>query len=396
MDGSSSVTATTRPAVGRDWKSEIEIDPGIIFLNHASFGPVTRRGRLAAESLIARRGRLAPGIDVDDETFAMLASAKDRFARLIAAKPDRVGFAPNTSYGLNAVLWGLGLRKGERILLPEIEFPALVYAVKNIAQRLQLEIEPLPCPEGFLELETLQKALTRPAAVLAISYVQYFNGYRYDLETISNLCHSKGCFVLLDAIQGVGAVPLDVQSSGIDALACGAQKWLFGQTGSGFFYISPEPIRRTEPLEAGWLSVDWGYRFQNLRDWNKPGFEDGRRWEVGTYPFFSIRFAETGLAMLEECGKHQVWAIIQSLRDQLVDQLRDTNYRVSFQSSPEHRSGILPVTGPRIEELHKHLRTHGIHTSFREGSIRVSPHFHNTSQEIAQFVERIRQFEGTG
>ncbi len=388
------VTAKIQPATHRDWKCEFEIDPDNVFLNHASFGPVTRRGRMAAESLIKRWGHLTPGLDVDDETFAMLASAKARFARLIGAKDDRIGFAPNTSYGLNAVLWGLGLTKGERILLPQIEFPALVYAVKNIAKKLDLKIEPLPCPKGFLEIETLEKALSQTSAVLAISYVQYFNGYRYDLKTITDLCHAKGCFVLVDAIQGVGSVPLEAEQIGIDALACGAQKWLFGQTGAGFFYISSRPIRAVEPLESGWLSVDWGYRFEDLKEWNKPGFEDGRRWETGTYPFFSIRFAETGLAVLEECGKQQVWAIIQSLLDQLISDLEGTQYRVAFERGPDHRSGILALTGPRIRELYEHLKAHKIHTSFREGTIRVSPHFHNTVEEIARLVERIRQFEG--
>jgi selenocysteine lyase/cysteine desulfurase len=340
-----------------------------------------------------RWGRLTPGPDVDDETFALLASAKQRFARLIGARPERVAFAPNTSYGLNAALWGLRLRKGERILLPEVEFPALVYVVKRIAQHLELDIEPLPCPNGYLEIETLQNALAQKAAVLALSWVQYFNGYRYDLEEISSLCHGRGCFVLVDAIQGVGAVPLDVERTKIDALACGAQKWLFGQTGSGFFYIADDTVREVEPLEAGWLSVDWGYRFNDLRDWNKPVFEDGRRWEVGTYPFFSIRFAESGLAMLEERGKSAVWDDIQRLLSRVAHGLEGSGYGPALAAGEQHQSGIMPLRGPRAPQLHQQLSARNIHIALREGTIRVSPHFYNTDDDMDSLIEAIREFE---
>ena len=385
----------TSQAARHNWKAEFEIAPGTVFLNHASFGPVTKRGRLAAESLMERWGRLTPGPDVDDETFALLSSAKHRFARLIGAKPERVAFAPNTSYGLNAVLWGLQLRKGERILLPEIEFPALVYVVKRIAQQLELSIEPLSCPNGYLEIETLEKALANKAAVLALSWVQYFNGYRYNLEEISSLCHAHGCFVLADAIQGVGAVPLEVERSKVDALACGAQKWLFGQTGAGFFYIAPDAVREAEPLEAGWLSVDWGYRFHDLKDWDRPVFEDGRRWEIGTYPFFSIRFAESGLAMLEECGKHVVWDNIQEQLRRVTEGLGGSRYEPALVTGEGHQSGILPLKGPRTPELHQHLCRCNIHTSLREGTIRISPHFYNTDDDIDRLIEAIRQFEAS-
>jgi selenocysteine lyase/cysteine desulfurase len=386
----------TSSAIRRDWKTEFEISPGTVFLNHASFGPVTRRGRLAAESLMERWGRLTPGPDVDDETFAMLASSKGRFARLIGASAAQVAFAPNTSYGLNAVLWGLNLRKGERILMPEVEFPALVYAVKNIAQRLDLTIEPLPCPRGYLELDILEKALARRSAVLALSWVQYFNGYRYDLEEIASLCHASSCFVLVDAIQGVGAVPLDVEQARIDALACGAQKWLLGQTGSGFFYIARSPVREVQPLEAGWLGVDWGYRFHDLKDWNKPAFEDGRRWEIGTYPFFSIRFAEAGLAILEECGREAAWEYIQGSLSHLLEDLQGSGYQPALLPDARHRSGILSLKGPRTREMHEHLHLCNVHTSFREGTIRVSPHLYNTEDDIAALVEAMRRFEAGG
>ncbi len=379
----------------KNWKNKFAFEDGVVFLNHASFGPVTNTGRKAIDELMRRWGALSPGASVDGESFDMLDQSRRRFARLINAPKKQVAFAPNTSYGLNAVLWGLNLRRNERVLVPECEFPAVVYAVQRIAKLRNLKIEVLPCPDGYVTTETIEKALKRKAAVLVISWVQFFNGYRYDLKALSALCHDHDCFLLVDAIQGVGAVPLDVRRTGIDALACGAQKWLFGQTGSGFFYIASNPIRPVEPPYGSWLGVDWGYRFHDLQHWDRPAFTDGRRWEVGTYPFFALRFAHAGLEMLEECGRTQVWANIQAVISRLTDGLDGSAYQpILF--AKNNRSGIVTIRGPRTEQLFGALKKRRILPALREGSIRISPHFHTTDDDIDTLLEATLSFERRG
>jgi len=376
-----------------DGKSEFDIETGVVFLNHASFGPVTRRGRTEVASLMDRWGHLQGGPDVDEETFRLLDESRRMFGEMIGADLKQVAFAPNTSYGLNAVLWGIDLRKGEKILTTEVEFPAVVYAVQHIARCKGLKIEVLPCPKGYLEMDTLERALSDQTAVLAISWVQYFNGYRYDLEQLTDLCHRHNCLVLLDAIQGVGAIAMDAQASGVDALACGAQKWLLGQTGSGFLYVSPNPVRAVEPPYQGWLSVDWDYRFEELQDADRSLYPDGRRWEIGTYPFFAVRLSHAGLCVLTEAGQPRIWNSIQTVLDRIEAGLGESRYQFTRFPDEKNRSGIGLIGGPRCQSLHQHLKERQIHTSFREGNIRVSPHFHNTADEADSLTAAVREFE---
>lgn len=376
-----------------DGKSEFFLDPGVVFFNHASFGPVTRRGRTAVESLMDRWGYVNGGHDVDEESFRLLAESRKMFGKMIGASPKQVAFVPNTSFGLNAVLWGMDLRRNERILTTDVEFPAAVYAAQHIALCKGLKIEALPCPDGYLDLDTLEKALHKKAAVLAISWVQYFNGYRYDLKKLVDLCHRYGCLVLLDAIQGVGVVPINVRQAGVDALACGAQKWLFGQTGSGFLYISDNPVRPIEPPYRGWLSVDWGYRFEKLQKDDRRLYHDGRRWETGTYPFFALRLSHAGLSILTEAGKTHIWDNTQSVLDHVETGLAGSRYDLMRFPQSENRSGIGMLHGPRCRDLHTHLKSRKIHASFREGRIRISPHFHNTLDEADRVIEAVREFE---
>ncbi|HUU44232.1 MAG TPA: aminotransferase class V-fold PLP-dependent enzyme, partial [Acidobacteriota bacterium] len=298
-----------------------------------------------------------------------------------------------TSYGLNMVLWGLGLRRGERILIPEVEFPAVVYAVRHLADVCGLRMESLPCPDGWLDEGTLKRALRRKAAVLAISWVQYFNGYRYDLKALADICHAHGCFLLVDAIQGAGAVPMRMRTWGVDAVASGTQKWLLGEAGAGFFAVAESPIRTVRPPFTGWLSRDWRYRFTDLQRWDRPEYTDGRRWEIGSYPQHAVRLAHAGLSLLNECGIGEVFRRIQHLAARLTDGLDGCRHRVVHFPARANRSGIIIIRGPETEALFAHLRQRGFHLAFREGNIRVAPHFYNTVDEIDALIGEVEIFE---
>jgi selenocysteine lyase/cysteine desulfurase len=198
---------------------------------------------------------------------------------------------------------------------------------------------------------------------------------------------------LLDAIQGVGAVPLSVRESGVDAVACGAQKWLLGQTGSGFMYIAPDPVRPVNPPNRGWLSADWNYDFGDLQHADRPIYTDGRQWETGTYPFFAVRLSHAGLSILTEAGDAYRWATIAALLNRLDAGLSDSQHTMHRFAKPENASGIALIRGPQSKALFQHLKHQQIHTSFREGNIRVAPHFYNTEDDIDCTIAAIREFE---
>lgn len=386
---------TLEDRIVNPWRDEFEIPEDVAFFNHAAFGPVTRRGRRSVETLMDRWGRFADGPDVDEETYRLLSEARDLFAQIIGARHDRVAFAPNTSFGINAVLWGLPLRSGERILVADSEFPAAVYVVQNVAARRGLKIGTMPTTGGYVAMEDFEAALRGGAAVLVLSWVQFFNGYRYDLQEVTDLCHRHGCFVLIDATQGAGAIPLDVASSGIDALACGGQKWLFGQPGSGFFYIAPEPVRPVTPPFAGWLGVDWGYEFYDLRRWDRPPYPDGRQWEVGTYPYFATRFVREGLGLIHDCGIQAVWRTICGVHERVVGGLSRSRFVPLVFPAACNRSGILVLQGGDTRELHRHLTKRKVFTALREGNIRLSPHFHTADADADHLLYTIEEFERT-
>ena len=156
--------------------------------------------------------------------------------------------------------------------------------------------------KGFADLDSIERGLTKNTRILALSWVQYFNGYRVNLKATSELCHQKGIMFVVDGIQGVGAMDLDLHHLGIDFLAAGGAKWLFSPHGSGFFFVSKRIAPKMKPCFAGWLGVDWAEHWESLRDFRRRPFKDARRFEPGTHPYQDIYGFREALRMLQEVG----------------------------------------------------------------------------------------------
>ena len=101
---------------------------------------------------------------------------------------------------------------------------------------------------------------------VTVSWVQFATGYRVDLARLGALCRAHGKFFVVDAIQGVGACPLDVHACHVDVLACGAQKWLLSPWGTGFLYVRRALVERLAPTSVGWMAVRGADDFKRLVD----------------------------------------------------------------------------------------------------------------------------------
>ncbi len=361
-----------------------------VFFDHANVGPPPAKALRLLQNLGERYQRIDQTIDAD--CFKLLGKLRAAFGRLIHAPEQTISYLPNTSHAINQVLLGLNLQQGERIVVPEVEFPALTYPIMHLRREQGVVVDFVPCENGFLDLDGFERRLkSHKTALVATSWVQYHNGYRYDPVHLTDICHRHGAFLLVDATQGVGPIPLDVVSAGVDALACGGAKWLFCGPGSGFLYVSKSPVRAVNPASIGWLSVDWGYSFGDLQRFDRPLYADGRRFEWGTYPYYQLQLVRAGLEVIEAAGPERTFRHVTTLLDQLGDWLTDHGFTVTSPCEEPHRSAILTFTGRKIADLHQTLNDQRFYVSLREGSIRVSPHCYNTKTEMHRFIAAIEK-----
>jgi selenocysteine lyase/cysteine desulfurase len=365
----------------QQYRSEFPVTDRLVYLNHAAVAPLCRR---AAEAMkwLADDG-LHYGSAHYDQWLATYEGVRTATSGLIGAQPAEIAIVKNTSEGIAIVATGLQWRSGDKIVAFEDEFPANFYPWKRLEQH-GIQVEWLRAGDP---LDRIDEAAAG-ARLLAVSFVGYLNGYRANLEAIGEICRRRGCFFLVDAIQGLGAFPLDVERAKIDALSADGHKWLLGPEGCGVLYVRRDRQDEIEPVELGWTNVagyaDYASRDMTLRN-------DAGRYECGTLNTVGCFGLRAALEFVLEVGVERIAPAVQSLGDAVARGARDKGYDVLCERTSETAAGIVSIRHPAIDHrmIVRGLRERGFITAPRQGWVRVSPHFYISPAEIESFINAL-------
>jgi selenocysteine lyase/cysteine desulfurase len=357
-----------------------------VYLNNASIGPIPERTRRALDAFTAKR--TAPHLLPDRDLFAGLAAARLGIAHLLNADPSEIALATNTSFGLHLAARALPLKAGDVVLLSDKEFPANVYPWL-LLKKEGIKVEIARCgAEGWPDEDYLLERLRDPRVrVLAVSFVQFSNGYRADLKKLGAAARANGTYLVVDAIQGVGNSVLDVQETPVDILACGGQKWLLSPWGSGFVYVRKELIATLEPAITGWMAFEGTDDFSRLTEYNPTFRADARRFEMITLPYQDFVGLTQSLGLLLEIGIRDIAEVTRAAHEPVVKWAQENGVRITSPLEDRHRSAILCVAPPKAAEAFHAVKRARIVCSLREGAIRLSPHVYNTVEEMERVVE---------
>lgn len=352
------------------------------YLNHASTGPLPARTVRALhdwDRLRAEPWRMTPG-----DQFAVLRRSREHCAAMIGASPDEIALMVNTTYGLNVAASALALAQGDVVLTPDREFPANVYPWMALERRAGITYRRVPCAGRLADEDAILRALDEPRVrALSVSWVSFETGLRLDLARLGEACRARGITFIVDAIQGVGAAPIDVRGAHVDFLACGAQKWLLSPWGTGFLYVRRELVRQLEPRTVGWMSVRSAEDFTRLCDYELDWFDDARRFEVITLPFQEFAGLNATLALFEEVGWPRVHALVAERTAQIAawaSGRRDVT--LVTPADPVRRAGIVSLAPRDPAAASRRLAEAGVPHALREGAIRLSPHFYTSGEEV--------------
>ena len=356
-----------------------------IYLNHASTGPLPARTVRVLEEFNAKR--MMPHQLPDAMIFSMLDDCRSQVGRLINARETEIALAANTTFGLALAARMIKLQAGDIVLVSDREFPANVYPWAGLKENgVILELVPVT-PEGWPDEDRIVSRLADPRVrVLAVSLVQFSNGYQVDLARLSRETRASDTYLVVDAIQGIGQVPVDVRQTPVDFMACGGQKWLLSPWGSGFMYVREELIGELNPPVTGWMAYEGTDDFTRLTRYSDQLRANARRFEMITLPYQDLAGMRSSLDLLLEIKTADVERHILDLHQPVVDWARANGVPVTSPRG-KHGSGILCIAPPDPAAVQQRLRDASIIASLREGSIRLSPHFYNTHEEMQRLVE---------
>jgi cysteine desulfurase/selenocysteine lyase len=275
------------------------------------------------------------------------------------------------------------------VLTYEGEYPADVYPWMSLAKK-GVKLELIPKKDGLQDETRLLEELKRPEVkVVTMSWVSFSTGYRADLATIGRECRKRGVYFVVDAIQGVGAMTLDMSKLEIDVLACGAQKWLLGPWGSGFVYVREGLAKEIEPSVVGWLAMKSSEDFTRMVDYDFTFYDDARRFQINTLPAQDFAGLNASLELFLELGPESVERHIEGIVSEAVAWAgaNGDKVRLVTPADPAKRAGVLAIAPRDPVAASKALSEAKIYHSLREGAIRLAPHCFNTGGEMRRALE---------
>jgi cysteine desulfurase/selenocysteine lyase len=356
-------------------RQEFPLTEECTFLNHAATSPLPGRTRAAMTRFIETRGFVR---QVWEEYETLDQDLRRALSHLINASPEEIALVQNTAEGINIAAHTIPFQPGDNVIFCDMEYPANVYPWMNLERR-GVEVRILPNHEGGLAVDDLQEYVDQRTRVVAASSVEFLTGFRNDLQSIGELCKSKGIYFVVDGIQSLGVIPLDVRECHIDMLSCGAPKWLMGPCGIAFFFCRRELIEEMRPAYAGAESV---VDFENFRDYDLTFLPDARRFEVGTPNLVGMVGLLASVNLLLEVGIEEIQHWTLHLTDVLIEDLQERGYQIASCLRPEHRSAIVSFPTPDVQADYDKLIANKVIVSLRENYIRVSPHCYNTEEEV--------------
>ncbi|PMP82915.1 MAG: aminotransferase V [Chloroflexus aggregans] len=368
------------------YRAEFPITERYIFLSHAAVSPLSRRVQAAIQAYLDQATH-EPFTAVFPKVIAQFAELKQRLARLInAASPDEIVLMPNTAAGINTAAVSLPLRPGDNVLVLDGDYPANVYPWQQLAYRGVLT-KVVPQHNGGLNLELLMRRIDHRTRVIALSTAMFATGFRNDLVAVGQICRERGIYFVVDAIQTLGAFPVDVQAWHVDMLACGSQKWLLSTPGSGFLYVRRELIRDLVP--GAYVGAASSVSGQNYLDYNLTLPETAERFTLGTPNVANNLALLAAVTMLQEVGIEYIERQVSTLVAALIDDLQERGYRLAADTAPEHRSGIVVALVENPNTVSHRLNEAGIVVTPRGAGVRIAPHFYNTLDEVLRVGEAL-------
>ena len=368
-------------------KDQFSIEPNVHYINGAYMSPLMRSVEAVGLEAVARKSQ--PYAISPEDFFTNTERLRGAFAQLVnVPKAEQVAIVPSVSYGTGMLARNLKLSPGQTIVLPEAEFPSNVYPWQELAQAAGAKVVMVEMPtekegRGRRWNERILEAIDARTALVAIGHVHWATGTLFDLEAIGNAVHAHGGLLVVDGTQSVGALPIDVQRFGIDALICAGYKWLMGPYSLGYAYFH-EQFNDFQPLEQNWISRAGSEDFTQLTNYQNHYQPGAKRFDMGERSNFTL--VPMGLTAIQQLLAWQP-AEIQDYCRRLVQGPVETWRAHGFWIDDEawranHLFGLQLPEGADPVALQQRLKAHNIYVSVRGGFVRIAPNVYNDASDL--------------
>jgi cysteine desulfurase/selenocysteine lyase len=365
-----------------NYRALFEFNPDIIYLNHAATGMLpSKTARAMTEYIEALVSAGEPGIE---SLLAMQADFRTQASRLLNVKPNEIAFIRNTTDGLTLALHSIDWQPGDNMVVQQDAFPASLYLAEYCFPKVEKRYVPLQNGKDFYS--RLSQQIDEQTRAVVVDWVHFLSGYRLDLMRLSELKQNKNFYLVVDGIQGLGAVQADLKKTAVDFFSAGGVKWLNAPAGTGILYVRREILDDLVPFHVGWASAE----YENLASVYpiRPLYNDTRRFQPANDNYVGMIGLMESIKLIHEITPQKIEAEITQTTDKVIATLNSRGFEVMTPDAPSLRAGIVSFKHPESDstKVFERLKRNRVVCSLREGYIRLAFHFYNTETEFEDIL----------
>ena len=311
---------------------------------------------------------------------------KALFAKLIGADSGEIATIENTSMGLSIAASLIAPPPGSNVVVDELTHQSNVYPWML---RSQVELRYARSDRGRVPLSEFEGLVDENTAAIDVCHVTMGHGFRHDLATLADLAHAHRAYLVVDAAQSAGVVPIDVGEASVDFLCCPTFKWLWGPLGAGFLYVRKDLLKLGPPPLVGWMSArrpaGFDIHSMHLHD-------DARRLQRGVHNGAGLVAALAGLRIVDELGADTIWHYVRGLSRQLLDGLEEVGLEVLTPTGDEERGGIVAFSVQDAAKFNQSLTDLGILAGqYLPGQIRMDVALFHDEEDIQRTLRAVEE-----
>ena len=321
-----------------------------------------------------------------DETTAV----RERFATLVGADIGEIGLLSTTSEGENIVTRSLDFQRGDNVVIDDLHYDTTVFLYDHLIESRGIEVRVVKNHGGAADVDAFAAKVDERTRVVSVSWVSHQNGYRHDLKAMADLAHANDAYLYVDAIQGVGAIPIDVRDCDVDFFTVGGYKWLLAGFGVAPFFVKQELLDHIDMDRIGWRQLE-GVSESGERRF----YTDARKYGYATPAFGAIYHMRAALDYVLGVGVDNIASQTLPLAERLNEGLRELGFAV--RTPVGNASSIVAFEhGVDSTVAAEHFDAARVKVSFREqgSQVRVGVALFNNEQDIDDMLEVARSLRG--
>jgi len=313
-----------------------------------------------------------------------LEATRHAFAGLINAETDAVAVTGSVSHSVSALASALDF-SGQRnkIVVSDFEFPTMGQIWHAQTPR-GAKIVQVPAAGNSIPLARFADAIDDETLLVSITHVCYRNGVMLDVPAIVELAHRKGAFVLLDAYQTLGTMPIDIKALNVDFLVGGTLKYLLASSGQAYLYVRKELLPTLQPTAAGWFSQANIFAMDHTAHTPSP---TARKFEAGSPPVPNLYATLAGLKLVQSLGLARIQQEVRELTGAIKEGAMRRGWNLVSPVDPQKHGALITLRSHKVDLLVRWLAEEGIIVSSRDNNLRISPHFYNNQQDVDRLID---------